>query len=574
MKYKKKLMAATMSLVIATVMLGSSSYAWFTISTSPEVTGIATQITANENIEIALDNGYEDAEDIDAVSGLVGDVGTAGNPYTWGNLLDLSTALSNMEEELSLRPVAYTTEVDGSETVVVMQTPKFAVDGRIEELFPMERKYISAYSGVETPAGGFSVFTEDEDSDFADALAFAFWLRANDDVKLQLSEGTYRADDGTNESGTVNAEQGAGSSLVFTLPDAFDKANAIMDDVDDDAEDCFEAFRDYILLLDGDATERAAKKTAWTTAYTHLQGLFQTNLSGNPVIYEIQFRQKNADSGYAMYYFTFDELNLLMEKTVTELKASSAWTYLKLIKSDSVLDYVTRLRPSDELVGLLEKIRIRFNLDGEDGLCLTAKIVPYTEILQKAEEDYLADEYYDFESSGVKFDEEPQKCAQFYTIERESQWTAGSDSFKFQLKFYNHTSDPSNYEDYIEAKEIQASIENLITEKRDTIMEQVITPQVSEPDATKKAIAAIEGYIKFLEEKISEKILTIEKAFQGINLSKNTALKVSAYMYLDGTIATNADAITLDGANLALNLQFEKIGGAKNAMTGSLSTGE
>ena len=51
---KSKLLAAIAMLMVATIMMVSSTYAWFTLSTAPEVKGISTTIGSNGNLEMAL----------------------------------------------------------------------------------------------------------------------------------------------------------------------------------------------------------------------------------------------------------------------------------------------------------------------------------------------------------------------------------------------------------------------------------------------------------------------------------------------------------------------------------------
>ena len=51
---KSKLMAAVAMLLVASFMVVSSTYAWFTLSTAPEITGVKTSVGANGNLEIAL----------------------------------------------------------------------------------------------------------------------------------------------------------------------------------------------------------------------------------------------------------------------------------------------------------------------------------------------------------------------------------------------------------------------------------------------------------------------------------------------------------------------------------------
>lgn len=94
---KKKLTAAIAMLLVATIMMVSSTYAWFTLSTAPEVTGITTSVGANGNLEMALltkDTYYNTG----AITSAVGDSSSAATKtavtanVTWGNLVDLSDA--------------------------------------------------------------------------------------------------------------------------------------------------------------------------------------------------------------------------------------------------------------------------------------------------------------------------------------------------------------------------------------------------------------------------------------------------------------------------------------------------
>lgn len=104
---KKKLMGAVCMLLVASIMMVSSTYAWFTLSTAPEITGISTSVGANGNLEMALLNGVENGTDTDAdtyaeTARIKSGVGTSmANTtagwtvqqanLTWGNLVDLTT---------------------------------------------------------------------------------------------------------------------------------------------------------------------------------------------------------------------------------------------------------------------------------------------------------------------------------------------------------------------------------------------------------------------------------------------------------------------------------------------------
>ena len=86
---KTKLMGAICMLLISSLMMVSTTYAWFTLSTAPEVTGITTAVGANGNLEMALlpENGQEGSIKTDVGDGVKE---TKEKNITWGNLVDLS----------------------------------------------------------------------------------------------------------------------------------------------------------------------------------------------------------------------------------------------------------------------------------------------------------------------------------------------------------------------------------------------------------------------------------------------------------------------------------------------------
>ena len=89
---KTKLMAAVCMLLVSSLMMITSTYAWFTLSTAPEVTGITTAVGANGNLEMAL--MPETGNVLDIVSA-VGDSMEVKNVklanVTWGNLVKLDS---------------------------------------------------------------------------------------------------------------------------------------------------------------------------------------------------------------------------------------------------------------------------------------------------------------------------------------------------------------------------------------------------------------------------------------------------------------------------------------------------
>lgn len=134
---KKKLMGAICMLLVASIMVVSSTYAWFTLSTAPEITGISTSVGANGNLEMAL---LPTTGNLDEITSRVGDSkDTAGKSVvtanvTWGNLVDLSDA-SYGASNFVLNPARLNINDDGKvATTSILMTAKYGTDGRVTEL--------------------------------------------------------------------------------------------------------------------------------------------------------------------------------------------------------------------------------------------------------------------------------------------------------------------------------------------------------------------------------------------------------------------------------------------------------
>lgn len=139
---KSKLMAAIAMLLVSSIMMVSSTYAWFTLSTAPEVTGITTAVGANGNLEIALlptdgqttsiTSGTGDSMNVQAVNKA---------NVTWGNLVDLSNNTLYGMDKLTLYPSALnavSSDANGNltkfNTVSILETPSYGTDGRVTQL--------------------------------------------------------------------------------------------------------------------------------------------------------------------------------------------------------------------------------------------------------------------------------------------------------------------------------------------------------------------------------------------------------------------------------------------------------
>lgn len=145
---KSKLIAAICMLMVSVIMLASTSYAWFTLSTAPEVKGIQTAVGANGNLEIALLSTKNSWSNPDNISSAVGDSSAADGKspitanITWGNLVDLSHESYGLSM-ITLTPAQLNTGsgenagipvVGGTIAAQMLAVPMYGADGRVTEL--------------------------------------------------------------------------------------------------------------------------------------------------------------------------------------------------------------------------------------------------------------------------------------------------------------------------------------------------------------------------------------------------------------------------------------------------------
>ncbi len=141
---RNKMVAAVSMLLVASIMMVSSTYAWFTLSTAPEVKGITTNVGANGNLEMMLLNGdsfNSTAEDL-GVQSEIGDsyskIAVEAANVKWGNLVDLSANVYGLTNAV-LNPAKLNIvkgEGEASNTVnsVMLLAPSYGNDGRVIEV--------------------------------------------------------------------------------------------------------------------------------------------------------------------------------------------------------------------------------------------------------------------------------------------------------------------------------------------------------------------------------------------------------------------------------------------------------
>jgi len=159
---KSKLMAAVAMLLVSSIMMVSSTYAWFTLSTAPEVKGITTAVGANGNLEMALipniEGVFSDPTVVDfGITSGVGDGADSKTAQqkniTWGNLVDLSQGYGL--DMITLYPAALTNTEVATGTGAILSVPSYGADGRVKALEP--KAIGGAYDNGVFKAGGAGV---------------------------------------------------------------------------------------------------------------------------------------------------------------------------------------------------------------------------------------------------------------------------------------------------------------------------------------------------------------------------------------------------------------------------------
>ncbi len=146
---RERVFAALALLLVAAVMTVSASFAWVVLSVNPEIKGLATTISANGNLEIALANGTTITP---PGASQVGDGGKnlVEKNITWGNLINLGDASYGLEH-ITLRPATLNkNDLIGQP----LYGASYGADGRVETLV---KDYAYAYWNAQN-----SVFSADQ----------------------------------------------------------------------------------------------------------------------------------------------------------------------------------------------------------------------------------------------------------------------------------------------------------------------------------------------------------------------------------------------------------------------------
>ena len=239
---RNKLIAAISMLLVSSIMMVSSTYAWFTLSTAPEVKNISTTVAGNGSLEIALMPTKGLLSDITA--GVVGKTAALTDKnIKWGNQVVLSEGENDPYglSAISLNPAQLNYEkADGAaEAAFVPDKPlaiaKYGFDGRIAGLDAQNVGVRSKADSVGFDSTNYGVRAIGELTDnkvvtsaYGYVVDLAMRVNTNNNGtpgKLLLqTEKANRIYDGSTNAETM----GGGSTMSFSVPtDANLKAGAL-----------------------------------------------------------------------------------------------------------------------------------------------------------------------------------------------------------------------------------------------------------------------------------------------------------------------------------------------------------
>lgn len=293
---KKKLMGAVCMLLVASIMMVSSTYAWFTLSTAPEITGISTSVGANGNLEMAL---LPTDGEISKITSAVGDSSAAANKkltesnLTWGNLVDLSAEDEVNKnayglDQIKLMPARANIEGDGTHgytlnlTASPLKTASYGADGRVVDVSGATQTASKGTDGKFTPAAeiaygvravGASSDTSPRQIDFINAKAN---YQANHSDSKDFANMKARLCNEQNLMALLALKQATDTDTVDQ--DKITLIKGLLNDLNMDLDTIVEAYR-YLIIA-----EAANKDDVSDEAYSLLKAAVDTSKTLNDLV--------------------------------------------------------------------------------------------------------------------------------------------------------------------------------------------------------------------------------------------------------------------------------------------------
>jgi hypothetical protein len=245
-------------LLVAAILMVSTTYAWFTLSTAPEVTGITTQVGANGNLEIALLTTDSYSNPDTSITSSTGDSmasksATVAN-ITWGNLIDLSDSSYGLSD-ISLLPAKLNTaSTTAVSTTSPLSIPVYGADGRVDTTDG------TTVSAVKT--GTAFAYDSSSQTHGVRAVGVASNLSARQ-LAYTSAKSSFNAARNSATVGTVSAIS-TNSSLLMGLAlgtpttmdkDALEAALAIAQGMKTDLETILSAYKNFLIANAAAATD-------------------------------------------------------------------------------------------------------------------------------------------------------------------------------------------------------------------------------------------------------------------------------------------------------------------------------
>lgn len=251
-----KLVSAACMLLVAVIMVVSSTYAWFTLSTAPEVSGIQTAIGANGALEMALFTGDEPKD------GVVNTTDWLTKNQYWGNLVDLSDGYGL--NTITLYPSVLNLEQDGKTLgAAALKVPVYGSDGRVSGLSTNTTTGLwEAASQTFKPGTGFGVRGVGSASGMTPRqLAYR---NARSEAATAASLALTMAAQSLNLNGSALANiaiaHGLGNDNAYTQADV-DTLGTIIEDLNNISAQIETAYMQYILAFAASAA--VTNENAW-----------------------------------------------------------------------------------------------------------------------------------------------------------------------------------------------------------------------------------------------------------------------------------------------------------------------
>lgn len=139
----KRLYAAICMLLVSSLLLTTTSFAWLTLSSAPEVFNVTTTIGANGNLEIALGKNIGES----TIGDSFGKNNVTTTNKTWGNLIDLTDPSYGLQT-INLRPALLNSAGGAVDTLHPLAYPIYGADGRVQHIYA-NNMFAGTYNGTQ-----------------------------------------------------------------------------------------------------------------------------------------------------------------------------------------------------------------------------------------------------------------------------------------------------------------------------------------------------------------------------------------------------------------------------------------